>query len=106
MTPDSAGSPDSMGSPGPVEHPLGTLTLMLGALGLIMCQIVAPVAWILGSNLLREIDASDETFSNRSQIVMGRRLGMIGTFLLVIPIGIIVAILVGAVDAGVIVRSR
>lgn len=102
------GAADQHGDPtaGPVEHPLGTLTLMLGALGLIMCQIIAPIAWILGSNLLREIDASDQTFSNRHQIVMGRRLGMIGTGLLVVPIGIIVAILVGAIDAGVLVPSR
>lgn len=35
----------------------GTLILVLGILSLVLCGLLGPVAWIMGNNALRNIDA-------------------------------------------------
>jgi hypothetical protein len=70
------------------EHPEGTKILILGILGLVLCQILAPFAWIVGNRVLREIDQSNGMMAgNRGLVVTGRILGIIGTVVLFLYCG-------------------
>ena len=63
------------------EHPQGTLVLILGILGIVVCGVCAPFAWVMGRRAMREIDSSGQTFSNRGQIQAGMVCGIVGTVL-------------------------
>ena len=41
---------------GGYEHPQGTTILVLGILSLVVCQLLGPVAWVMGNNAIAEID--------------------------------------------------
>ncbi len=51
--------------------PNATLILVLGILGIVCCGFLAPVAWILGNNALRDLDAGLGNPNDRGQIVAG-----------------------------------
>ena len=83
-----------------VDHPQGTTILVLGILGLVFCQILGVVAWVMGNNALREIDANPAAYSNRSNVAVGRMLGIISTVLILLfVIGFILLLVVGAFAA-------
>jgi hypothetical protein len=67
---------------GQVEHPQGTTVLILGILGIVACQILAPFAWSMGNKALEEVDRDPQRYSNRSLVNTGRILGMVGTIIL------------------------
>jgi hypothetical protein len=67
---------------GQIEHPQGTTVLILGVLGIVACQIVAPFAWVMGNKALEEIDRDPLRYSNRSNVNLGRILGMVGSIIL------------------------
>jgi hypothetical protein len=69
----------------------GTLILVLGILGLIICGPLAIVAWILGSGDLKEMDAGTMDPAGRGNTQAGRICGIIGTILLII--GLLVGVL-------------
>lgn len=72
---------------------------MLGIIGLVCCGLVGPVAWIMGNNAIKEIDAAAPgVYSNRGTVNAGRILGIIATVLLVLGVVVwIVAALTGNV---------
>lgn len=72
----------------------GTLILVLGILGLIICGPCGIVAWVLGSGDLKQIDAGQMDPDGRGLTNAGRICGMIATILLVL--GIIVGIVLAA----------
>jgi hypothetical protein len=82
------------------EHPQGTTVILLGVLGLVLCQILGPFAWSMGNKALKEIDASGIPYSNRSTIQAGRICGMIATGLLVVSLLFFVAMMVAVVFLG------
>lgn len=47
---------------------------------------LGPVAWIMGNNAIREIDAAPDVYSNRGQVQAGRICGMVATALLVLGV--------------------
>jgi hypothetical protein len=67
---------------GAPDHPQATTVLILGVLGIALCQVMAPIAWFLGTKALREIDAAPQQYGGRSQVNVGRILGLVGTILL------------------------
>jgi hypothetical protein len=67
---------------GQVEHPQGTTVLILGVLSLVACQILGPFAWSMGNKALEEIDRDPLRYSNRSNVNLGRILGIVGTVFL------------------------
>lgn len=85
-TPGYGGPPPGYGGypggPAGVEHPQGTIVLVLGILGLVMCQILGPVAWVMGNRAMAEIDAAPGRYSNRGAVNAGRICGIVGTVLL------------------------
>ncbi|HEX7136057.1 MAG TPA: hypothetical protein VF228_25985 [Iamia sp.] len=79
---------------GQVEHPQGTMVLVLGILGIVACQLVAPFAWVMGNRALEEIDRDPLRYSNRSNVNVGRILGMVGTILLGVTLVLVVLVIV------------
>lgn len=84
-----------------------TLILVLGILGIVLCQVCAVVAWILGRNDLKEMDAGIMDPSGRSVTNAGKICGIIGTILLGVSVLIalfwvilVVVIGIGAAAAG------
>lgn len=74
-----------------------TLILVLGILSLVCCGLLGPVAWIMGNNALRDIDAGIGNPSDRGMVVAGRVLGIIATVLMILGILIYGAIFLLAV---------
>ena len=75
----------------PPDHPKATTSLVLGILGVVLCQVVAPFAWVMGKRTLDEIDASQGTVGGRGAAQAGYILGIVGTVLL--GLGIIFAVI-------------
>lgn len=92
-----AGQPQ-WGAP-PPKHPKATLVLILGILGLIVCGVLAPFAWVMGNRAVAEIDANPGVYDGRGEAQAGRILGIIGTVLLILGIVVfaffIVLIMIG-----------
>ncbi len=79
------------------EASQATTVLVLGILGIIICGVLAPFAWVMGNRELEAIDAGRRPPENRGTANAGRILGIIGSVLL--GLGIIVGLLflVGAI---------
>lgn len=86
---------------GPVQyapdHPRSTTVLVLGILGVVVCQVLGPFAWVMGKRAMNEIDASYGRLGGRSAVQAGYVLGIIGTVLLAVTVLILVGYLVFAV---------
>lgn len=81
------------------DHPQGTTILVLGILSLVVCGLLGPVAWVMGSNTLKEIDADPTRYRNRGNVVAGKVLGIISSVLLIVTVFAwiaIIGIIVGA----------
>ncbi len=74
--------------------------LILGILGLVLCQLISPFAWVMGNRVVAEIDASNGQLGGRSQANAGRICGIVGTFLLgaalLISVAAVVILLIAA----------
>ena len=95
------GAPPGYGVPygyGPPqqEHPQGTTVLILGILGIVACQILAPFAWVMGNRALAEIDANPAAYSNRGLVVAGRICGIVGSVLCML-VGLVLLIAIVAI---------
>jgi len=72
----------------------GTLILVLGILGLVLCGVFTAIpAWIMGSGDLKQIDAGQMDPSGRGTTNAGRILGIIGTILGILGILFFIAAL-------------
>lgn len=76
----------NQGYGGQVDHPQGMTILILGILGIVCCQICAPVAWFMGNKAKAEVDANPGRYKNESYVTIGRILGIVGTVLAIIGI--------------------
>ena len=64
----------------------GTLILVLGILGIVICGPLGVVAWILGNSDLKEIDAGAMDPEGRSLTQAGKICGIIASILLIVSI--------------------
>lgn len=71
---------------GYTEGSQAVTALVVGILGLVLCQVLGPVAWYLGSQEISAIDAGRRPPENRGMAVAGRVLGIIGTVFLAIAV--------------------
>ena len=69
------------------EDSQATTILVLGILGLVLCQVLGPFAWVMGNKELAGIDAGRRAPENRGTAQAGRILGIISTVLLIVGIG-------------------
>lgn len=60
----------------------GTTILVLGILGLVVCQVLGVFAWIMGNKDLKAMDQGVMDPSGRSNTNAGRICGIIATILL------------------------
>jgi hypothetical protein len=79
-----------MTDPAPQQHyaedSQATLALVLGILGIVVCQILGPFAWSIGNSEMNAIDAGRRDPANKGMAQAGKILGIIGTVLLAIGI--------------------
>jgi hypothetical protein len=68
------------------DHPKATTSLVIGILGVVLCQIIAPFAWSIGKKTLDEIDASQGRLGGRGAAQAGYVLGIVGTVLLALGV--------------------
>ena len=86
------------------DHPKATTSLVLGILGVVLCQVIAPFAWSMGKRTLNEIDASQGRLGGRGAAQAGYVLGIVGTVLLglsLVFILIYVVFMIAVVGGGV-----
>lgn len=79
----------------PVEHPNASAVLFLGALSVLCCGILGPVAWALGRRALDQIEASGGEYGGRSQVLVGYVLGILGTIMMIIMAVLLILITLG-----------
>ena len=84
------------------DHPQTTTVLIMGILGLALCQVLGPFAWSMGNKTLREIDASNGQLGGRDMANVGRILGMVATIILGVGVVFfVVFVVVGIYSASV-----
>ncbi len=70
----------------PANHPRAVLALVLGIVGVAVCQFAGPFAFVISNKALKEIDASGGTIGGRGMVQAGKILGIIGIVLLVLGV--------------------
>ena len=78
----------------PPDHQQAVLVLVLGILGLVLCQLSAPVAWVMGNRVVAEIDASNGQLGGRSTANAGRICGIVGTCIIGLALLVVLAAVV------------
>jgi len=63
--------------------------LVLGILSVVLCPLCGPVAWVLGRKAEQEVDASGGRIGGRGLGTAGKILGIVGTFFIVLLIGLL-----------------
>ncbi|MEX1124595.1 MAG: DUF4190 domain-containing protein [Acidimicrobiia bacterium] len=82
------------------EASQATTALVLGILGIVLCQILGPFAWSMGSKEMQAIDAGRRPPENRGTANAAKILGIVGTVLLGLAIiGVILFIVFFSVAA-------
>lgn len=66
----------------PPDHPQATTALVLGILGVVVCQVLGPFAFVIGRKAVREIDASGGMLGGRGNAQAGYVLGIVGIVML------------------------
>ena len=79
------------------DHPKATTSLVLGILGVVLCQVIAPFAWSIGKKTLNEIDASNGMMGGRGSAQAGYVLGIVGSVLLILGVVFFVIWLIFAI---------
>ena len=75
----------------------GVLILVLGILGIVLCPILGPVAWIMGSSDLKRIGTGEIAMEAKGLTQAGMICGIVGTVLvcLAIVVWILMLLFVG-----------
>ena len=82
------------------EDSQATTVLVLGILALVLCQVLGPIAWVMGNKELAGIDAGLRPPQNRGTAQAGRILGIISTIILIISVVFLFLFLFIALIAG------
>ena len=85
------------GAPGNASN--AVTALVLGILGIVLCPLLGPVAWVLGRKGEQEIDHSGGAVGGRGLATAGKILGMVGTAFIVIGLVIVLALIAAAPTA-------
>lgn len=101
--PPSGGSPEYGGQYGggpPQDHPRATTILVLGILGLVCCSPLGIVAWVMGNNAEKEIEASGGQLGGAGTVKAGKICGIIAVVLMVLGIIAFVIMVILGVGIG------
>ncbi|MGI8593384.1 MAG: DUF4190 domain-containing protein [Solirubrobacteraceae bacterium] len=87
--------------PAQVENaPNAVLSLVLGIVGIVVCSIAAPFAWVLGKKAEAEVDANPGRYTGKGMATAGKILGIIGTVLIGVAIIALIILIIVAVATG------
>jgi heme/copper-type cytochrome/quinol oxidase subunit 4 len=89
-----------MSSPGVRPH-RGTMILVLGILGIVLCIICGIIAWVMGNADLREMEAGTMDRSGEGLTKAGKICGMISVILYVVGFALWLVLVLLAMVAGV-----
>lgn len=104
----SYGPPNQPPGPPPYQQPYqprpqaegATTALVLGLLGLLLCQVLSPFAWMQGNKALQRIAESNGGLEGEGMAKAGQILGIIGTILLGLGVlGGLIALIIGIISA-------
>ncbi len=73
-----------------MEQHRGTLILVLGILGLVVCQPIGIAAWVMGNGDLKKMAAGQMDPEGMSLTKAGKICGMIAVILAIVAIGLVV----------------
>jgi hypothetical protein len=82
------------------DHPRANTALVLGILGIVLCQLISPFAMSMGRKAMREIDASGGALGGRGSAQAGWILGLIGTILIGVTLLFVAVFVVIGIVAG------
>ena len=92
------------GPQAPPQQPLkphrGGIVLALGILGIVVCFICGIIAWVMGNNDIRQMNAGTMDPSGRGLTQAGKICGMIGVILTISVLVIYLLILLIGIIAG------
>jgi hypothetical protein len=71
-----------------------TTVLVLGILGLVLCQILAPIAWVMGNGVRKEALAMSRPEPGNNKA--GRICGIIGTVIIGLGVAFFLLAIIGA----------
>lgn len=84
----------------PPKHPQATTAMVLGILGLVVCGVLAPFAWSIGSKAVKEIDANPAAYTGRGEANAGKIMGIVGSCLLAFGLALgLLVVVVGIASA-------
>lgn len=72
--------------------PRGSTILVLGILSLVLCSVLGPVAWAMGNEEMRRIDAGQVDPMSRGSVTAGRICGIIATALMIVGVVLFLAV--------------
>ena len=72
----------------PLRPHRGVVILVLGILGIVVCFICGIIAWVMGNNDIREIDAGLMDPSGRGMTQAGKICGMISVILAIVGLAV------------------
>lgn len=79
----------------------GPVILVFGILGFLVCQVFAPIAWVMGWRDLKEIEAGRMDPTGKGLTQAGMILGIIGSILFILLImAIAFALVIGLAAIG------
>jgi hypothetical protein len=78
----------------------GVLILVLGILGIVCCFICGIIAWVMGNNDMREIDAGRMDPTGRGLTQAGKICGIVGIILSIVAIVMQVIFMLLGMGAG------
>jgi hypothetical protein len=74
-------------APPPPDHPQTTTVMILGILGIVLCQVCAPFAWYMASKARKEIAAAPPgSYGPSTGVTVGYILGIVGSVLMVVAV--------------------
>ena len=74
--------------------PNAVLSLVLGIVGILLCSIAAPFAWVLGKKAEEAVAANPGRYTGKDMATAGKILGIIGTALIGIAIVVVIIIVI------------
>lgn len=96
--PQGSYSGPPIGPGGAAKAEGATASLVLGILGVVLCQLCAPFAWFMGKKAERLVDASGGRLAGRGEATAGKILGIIGTVFLAFYVVVLVLVFVAGVS--------
>lgn len=84
----------------PQNAPGAVPALVLGILGILVCPLLGPFAWVYGRRGERAVDASGGLLPGRGLATAGKVLGIVGTALVVLLLVALLFLVAGGSEGG------